>query len=431
MRASIITILLFSALICEAQKPIEEVEKEILTIGIGPQINSFFGDIGLNSVEKIFTNARPCISLDIEKRLGKTLGIQLMFVNGKLSENIRSTIATENLNFESNFTKLNTNLIINTDKYLNIKSNISPYISLGAGILFFDSYTDILDANNMYYNYWTDGTIRDVAENDTNASNATLLYRDYDYETSLENDSIDYDKYSLLAPITMGIKWKINPYLQGRVFGTYNHLFTDWIDNINSGGNDYYLSLGFTLNYVIHKLHFDKNEKIDIDIEAFNNSDEDNDGIIDIIDKCPHTPKSLKVDLLGCPLDSDKDGVPDHLDKEPNSTYIKFVDEFGRGITDSLLINRSQNELDIEIQRNQTFSDSTLQENRQQIQEVTPNFDTIPKMDRNHIPNLDSNANEMNFIPNKLMNEFQENSVYNITAINSLSSSVFFPNKED
>ena len=87
-----------------------------------------------------------------------------------------------------------------------------------------------------------------------------------------------------------------------------HHLFTDWIDNISSGNNDYYLSLGFTMNYVIHKLHFEKKEKIDLDIEAFNNSDEDNDGIIDIIDECPHTPKSIKVDLMGCPIDTEKMG---------------------------------------------------------------------------------------------------------------------------
>ena len=39
------------------------------------------------------------------------------------------------------------------------------------------------------------------------------------------------------------------------------------------------------MNYAIHKLHFEK-EKINIDIEAFNNSDEDKDGVIDILDDC-------------------------------------------------------------------------------------------------------------------------------------------------
>ena len=400
MRKQFLIVLFFSVLVCNAQKPIEEVEKEIFSIGTGPQINSFFGDMGSSSVGKIFTNSRPCLSLDIEKRFGDLIGLQVKFIKGKLSENIRSDVVTENLNFESSFTKLSTNLILNSDHYLNIKSNISPYLSIGAGLFIFDSYTDLLDADNRSYNYWSDGTIRDLTESDTNSSNASMLYRDYDYETPLENDSINYNSFSLLAPISVGVKWKINPYLQGRVYGTYNHLFTDWIDNIASGNNDYYLSLGFTMNYVIHKLHIEKKEKIDFDIEAFNNSDEDNDGIIDIIDECPHTPKSIKVDLMGCPIDTDKDGVPDHIDQEPNSKNYKYVDEMGRGITDSLLFNRSQNKLEIEVQRNQTFSDSTTQDEKEDIQEKIPNTDSTPLNEYDIMPSiLDSNSNNLNYIP--------------------------------
>ena len=428
MRPQLLIVLFFSVLICNAQKTTEEIEKEILTIGSGPQINSFFGDIGSRSVGKIFTNARPCLSLDIEKRISDLIGLQVMFVKAKLSENIRSNIVTDNLNFESSFTKLSTNLILNSDHYLNIKSNISPYLSVGAGLFIFDSYTDLLDANDISYNYWSDGTIRDLPESDTNAANASMLYRDYDYETSLENDSINYNLIPLLAPVTVGIKWKINPYLQGRVYGTYNHLFTDWIDNISLGNNDYYLSFGFTMNYVIHKLHFEKKEKIDVDIESFNRSDEDNDGIIDIVDECPHTPKSIKVNLMGCPIDTDKDGVPDHIDKEPNSTNYKYVDEMGRGITDSLLFNRSQNEIKIEVQRNQTFSDSIIQDNNEEIQEIIPSLDSMP-LNEGKIKTsiLDSNSNELNFIPKIGFREFTESKKYE----NLLSSHLFQALKED
>ena len=428
MRKQFLIVLFFSVLVCNAQKPIEEVEKEIFSIGTGPQINSFFGDMGSSSVGKIFTNSRPCLSLDIEKRFGDVIGLQVMFIKGKLSENIRSNVVTENLNFESSFTKLSTNLILNSDHYLNTKSNISPYLSIGAGLFIFDSYTDLLDADNRSYNYWSDGTIRDLTESDTNSSNASMLYRDYDYETPLENDSINYNSFSLLAPISVGVKWKINPYLQGRVYGTYNHLFTDWIDNISSGNNDYYLSLGFTMNYVIHKLHIEKKEKIDFDIEAFNKSDEDNDGIIDIIDECPHTPKSIKVDLMGCPIDTDKDGVPDHIDQEPNSKNYKYVDEMGRGITDSLLFNRSQNKLEIEVQRNQTFSDSTTQDEKEEIQEKIPSTDSTPLNEYDIMPSiLDSNSNDLNYIPKSFLKSDSKSEGDK----KSLSPSIFLAFKED
>lgn len=43
--------------------------------------------------------------------------------------------------------------------------------------------------------------------------------------------------------------------------------------------------------------------------------DSDKDGVADYLDKCPNTPEGVKVDSTGCPFDSDKDGVPDYLDK--------------------------------------------------------------------------------------------------------------------
>jgi OmpA-OmpF porin, OOP family len=45
--------------------------------------------------------------------------------------------------------------------------------------------------------------------------------------------------------------------------------------------------------------------------------DSDGDGVADTEDQCPNTPKGVKVDAKGCPIDTDGDGVPDYLDKCP------------------------------------------------------------------------------------------------------------------
>ena len=45
-----------------------------------------------------------------------------------------------------------------------------------------------------------------------------------------------------------------------------------------------------------------------------NHTDNDHDGVWDKIDMCPHTPRGVQVDSVGCPLDEDGDGVPDYLD---------------------------------------------------------------------------------------------------------------------
>jgi outer membrane protein OmpA-like peptidoglycan-associated protein len=57
--------------------------------------------------------------------------------------------------------------------------------------------------------------------------------------------------------------------------------------------------------------------------------DQDKDGVYDDFDKCPNTPKGVKVDTNGCPIDSDGDGVPDYLDKCPNTPQGAPVDANG------------------------------------------------------------------------------------------------------
>ncbi|HRP90881.1 MAG TPA: hypothetical protein PKX92_12685 [Edaphocola sp.] len=61
-------------------------------------------------------------------------------------------------------------------------------------------------------------------------------------------------------------------------------------------------------------------------------ADSDGDGVADQFDRCPDTPKGVKVDASGCPLDTDGDGVPDYLDKELiTPTYCQPVDADGVG----------------------------------------------------------------------------------------------------
>jgi outer membrane protein OmpA-like peptidoglycan-associated protein len=57
--------------------------------------------------------------------------------------------------------------------------------------------------------------------------------------------------------------------------------------------------------------------------------DSDGDGVPDDRDKCPGTPKGVKVDEMGCPLDSDGDGVPDYKDRCPGTPKGAKVDEWG------------------------------------------------------------------------------------------------------
>ncbi len=60
-------------------------------------------------------------------------------------------------------------------------------------------------------------------------------------------------------------------------------------------------------------------------------NDRDRDGVPDKYDLCPDTPRRVKVDANGCPMDTDGDGVPDYLDLCPDTPReaYGYVDENG------------------------------------------------------------------------------------------------------
>ena len=70
---------------------------------------------------------------------------------------------------------------------------------------------------------------------------------------------------------------------------------------------------------------------IGLTIALGNRKDADRDGVTDKLDLCPDTPKGVKVDKNGCPIDTDGDGVPDYLDKCPDTpnAAVGFVDKDG------------------------------------------------------------------------------------------------------
>ena len=371
MRLYIFVFLIITSLLSWSQEETDSIKKEILTIGLGPQVNTFFGDISPNSGTKIFINSRPAFTFDFEKRFGKVLGIQLMAIKGELADHYYPK------SFITKFTKTNLNIILNTDNYFDNKHNFSIYAGIGIGIIKYNAFGDLINTNPYAI--------------DTNTF-------DYEYETML-NDGI-----TLLAPLSIGFKWKITPYLQGRIYGTFNTLFSDEIDNQIEGKNDSYSSLGFTLNYAFHKITRVIKEKIYVDLENFDLTDEDNDGVIDLEDKCHHTPKKVKVDINGCPIDTDKDGVPDYIDIEPNSKYILHVDEQGRSLTDSLIYYRFHLNDSVDIELNKTFSIDTTGSDSLIMDSLNLELNKL-KLDKITTPIIDtSSKNEMNLNFNHFKN---------------------------
>lgn len=76
--------------------------------------------------------------------------------------------------------------------------------------------------------------------------------------------------------------------------------------------------------------------------------DADMDGVPDSKDKCPGTPKGIKVDATGCAADSDGDGVKDFFDKCPGTPKGTKVNADGCEIIGDVTINLVNDEFDFD-----------------------------------------------------------------------------------
>ncbi|MBC7411819.1 MAG: outer membrane beta-barrel protein [Bacteroidia bacterium] len=308
-------------------------------VGINGGIMSFKGDVANNYKQRNLAKFRGSYGITVEQRFSPFLGVQLGVTMGKLSANEAPTNTA--LNFESKTLQADLSAVIHFDNGIIIKkeSNIAPYVSVGIGYLKFDSYTDKYDKDGKPYYYWRDGQTHNLPQADSNLTKKTLSSRDYKYETQLKDSVTNYARNTLALPVAVGCILKITPGVHVSLQATFNRTFTDWIDNVQANGNnDSYMQFSAGLRFLLGAKKASTNEGVfkNIDYAKLDNIDADNDGVKDIDDKCPGTPKSAKVDAKGCPVDSDKDGIADYLDKEPNSTST-LVNSQGVSVTDAQL----------------------------------------------------------------------------------------------
>ena len=62
--------------------------------------------------------------------------------------------------------------------------------------------------------------------------------------------------------------------------------------------------------------------------------DDDGDGIVNPRDQCPNTPEGVRVDPVGCPVDTDNDGVADYQDDCPDTPEGARVNDRGCPLDD-------------------------------------------------------------------------------------------------
>lgn len=325
-----------------------DVFKPKVALGVG--MLSFHGDLYAKHYQAPWT-ARIGYDLNISQRLLKPLQLNFNILFGKLGAN--EWLNNRQENFESEIRSGGLSLMYDFGNFIPDRCRIRPWVSAGVNSFEFLSKTDLRDkAGNLYY-YWSDGSIKNMAETDPNATNAVNLTRDYYYETDIREINKDgFGKYQERAwafPVGAGALMKLTDRFDFKIGFQYYFSTTDYIDGItnNSLGTrqgskqkDNFVYTSFALQY---DLVLKKKTKADtlpddyfnaVDWLALDKEDYDGDGVRDWDDKCHGTPKDVKVDELGCPLDDDKDGVANYIDDEANSPSGVEVNMHGVALTD-------------------------------------------------------------------------------------------------
>ena len=287
---------------------------------------------------------RTAIHVNAAQSVNSFLDLNFYMLYGSLLADERTLV--RNLNFKSRITAGGVAASYNFDHLLNQDRKIEPFISLGFEVFEFQTKTDLIDSYGNTYNYWSDGTIRNVDENAVDAVNAIEITRDYVYETDvreLNRDGFgDYAERSFAIPVGAGFNLHMNEKMSFKMGLEYHWTFTDYIDGITPGsrtvrqGNpqtDRFLHTFARLTYDLTPIPHEETPELPVG----ENDDTDLDSIPDFLDDCPNTPLSVEVDDKGCPLDGDGDGVADYMDSELDTPEGAPVDSNGIALTDEVI----------------------------------------------------------------------------------------------
>ncbi len=326
-----------------------QVEKFIYkpVLGIGHGVFTFFGDVKDNYNSNPLVG-RSAIIGTVSRNINSFLELNFNITYGKLTGNAHTP--SQNINFQSEILIGGINLNYNFKQLIKKPSDVMPYISLGFESFEFNSKADMYDANGNLYNYWSDGTIRNVPESHNNELTSIIIQRDYKYETDLRGLNLDglgkYPQVAFALPIDFGFKLQYSNRLSARIGATYHIAFNNNVDNVSNKGEgirkgnkhgDNFLVTYVSIHYDLFsppKLSALEQHYDDVQFASIDAEDEDGDGVIDLWDECPQTPPGVKVNSKGCPLDKDNDGIPDYLDKELESAKNAIVDLNGVTYTD-------------------------------------------------------------------------------------------------
>lgn len=221
-----------------------------------------------------------------------------------------------------------------------------PFVGIGIAHVDHLIKQDLEDHLGRRYHQWSDGTLRDREEVGDHDGQAPILRRDYTYESDVEGD-LPPGQRSLAIPAQIGVRMDVSPRVRTR-FGVGGWLgLNDNVDGQRGGsvlsGDAVaagFFGIGIRLGKLGKKLPSPATYGYAApDAALLAAMDTDGDGVNNLRDRCPGTPKGAMVNENGCAVDSDGDGYADHRDAEPHSKHT-LVDARGVAL-DPHLVSRS------------------------------------------------------------------------------------------
>lgn len=262
--------------------------------------------------------------------------------------NYKSTV--QDLSLQGIFT-------LNNIRFHKQKTGMVIYGGLGAGATIYDTRVNALNGNTPY-NFNSISSSGYTNRKDIRKQLKDMM--DDTYETPAQNNGENRAKLfgqtlrpsgHIIAGIAFKLGKRVNLALENKFSVTKDDLldgqqFQDGVQGVLTGDFDTYNYTSIGLNFNLGKKAIEPLwwiNPLDYAYSEINNpkhmkmpkpvyDDEDGDGVVDQLDRCPGTPAGVKVDTHGCPLDTDGDGVPDYLDKELiTPTACQPVDADGVG----------------------------------------------------------------------------------------------------
>ena len=256
-----------------------------------------------------------------------------MFINGILTSTNGEPASLDNV-FETSHSEINnftySKVALGIPIGIGLKLKMSDFVSLNTLISYNFNFTDNIDnisSNNpselVEFNSNNDNSIIAVIGFTFIPSNFKI------YRNRKIVDGIVYDENNESLIIS---KSDISNNITG-------------LEEITKHNKDVKIINDSNIVYIDDESYYDG-----VDFDALDKeltSDLDGDGVPDIDDMCPNTPKKpnnsqklenilfgeVKVDERGCPIDSDNDGVPDYRDIEPNTKSGFLVNHEGKRLS--------------------------------------------------------------------------------------------------